>query len=69
MSLTLRQLSSSTSNCSVASAGILGGLPAFPYAYSGAQVSSAFSPCFMVATPVSQPLMTCGQGVVVWWWW
>ena len=48
----------SISNLSVAFEGILGGLPFFPYAYSGAQVNSATSPFFIVATPISHALIT-----------
>mmetsp|Transcript_1992 Transcript_1992/g.4603 ORF Transcript_1992/g.4603 Transcript_1992/m.4603 type:complete len:232 (-) Transcript_1992:332-1027(-) len=53
------QSSSSTSNTRVASAGILGGDPALPYAYSGFSVNTAVSPLRMDATPMSHPLITC----------
>ena len=49
---------SSTSKWRVALAGILGGDPRFPYAYSGEQMRVAFSPFFMLANPSSHPLMT-----------
>ena len=46
------------SNTSVASGGICGGYPLVPYAYSELQVSSQVSPLLMVATAMSQPLIT-----------
>ena len=42
----------------MASGGIEGGLPLLPYAYSGLHVKTATSPFLMVATPMSQALMT-----------
>ncbi|KAG8237755.1 hypothetical protein J437_LFUL014298 [Ladona fulva] len=45
-------------NIRVASGGIFGGLPCFPYAYSGLQVNTAFSPFLIVATPMSHALIT-----------
>lgn len=35
-----------------------GANPSEPYAYSGAMMNRAISPLFMVATPISHPLMT-----------
>ena len=51
-----------TSNTSVALEGIFGGLPAKPEAYSGLQVMRHTSPTFMVATAMSQALMTSPVG-------
>ena len=53
-----RKLRSSTSNSSVAEAGILPD-PSSPQAYSGERVSSARSPTRIEANPRSHPLMTC----------
>lgn len=47
-----------TSKTRVALGGILGGLPAEPYAYSGLQMSWHISPTFMVATPTSHAFIT-----------
>lgn len=44
---------------SVAFAGMTGGAPRAPYAYSGLSSNTAFSPTDIVATPTSQPLITC----------
>ena len=47
-----------TSKIRVALGGILGGLPADPYAYSGLQMSWHNSPTFIVATPISHAFIT-----------
>jgi hypothetical protein len=47
-----------TSKTRVASGGIEGGLPFFPYAYSDLHVKTAVSPFFIEATPMSHALIT-----------
>jgi len=55
-----------TSNTRVASGGIEGGLPLLPYAYSGLHVKTANSPFLIVATPMSQALMTLPENRIIW---
>src|SRR5690348_4057983 len=50
---------SSTSKTSVALGGITPPAPLSPYARSGGIVSLRLPPTFIVATPSSQPLITC----------
>eukprot|EP00470_Lotharella_oceanica_P007689 CAMPEP_0170179182 /NCGR_PEP_ID=MMETSP0040_2-20121228/16551_1 /TAXON_ID=641309 /ORGANISM="Lotharella oceanica, Strain CCMP622" /LENGTH=140 /DNA_ID=CAMNT_0010423075 /DNA_START=67 /DNA_END=485 /DNA_ORIENTATION=+ len=52
------QSSSSMSYVRVALAGINGGFPCLPYAYSGDVQSTDLSPCCIVIIPISHPSIT-----------